>query len=1374
MKQKEQVPDIGFGSITSVLRSIHDEQISASVVLGEVSENIEILTSSSVLSLSSILNNQISFHSKRQQVLDSINIGILTISETLNNLFGQFGNQNKKEQNSFEPQLNQVDTNSIVNILTDIRDLLKDFFENKINKYLKVFDFTINAATKNMSEKIGNLFSKVSNSFSNPVQSDNMLQILDDSRFYLMNTNMILSDMLDYIRDIYFLIPNISNGGSTKTVTQSVKTRNEEFNKLIESFTELQSKLDKKFIKNFNEFVKYYETFIDEKNSKKLRLVSTNLSLFASSLKVVSFLMRGVKRTFNSLTTSIIFLTISLVNPMFTAAIGIMFGTIKGLRKLFGDIKTAVLLPKTMQSIGLAVAVLIGGLFLVQHLSFATLGKFLLFMTGMLGVFRLFGGGGEAPALSDAFAGKKTIFKNKSSISGIFSAAVGIAILVLALNSANNVDFARASLLLVFLGGLSVTMALMNRGKFLKVDSSGNDFLKLSVGLSILVLAVAAVGEVNWAGALAMIAGFVIGIGIVMMIANKFMGTGSGLGKGGGINMMFNGNVSMKGMFGFAMGLAILLLVVDAIHEVNWKDTIILLTFIAAVGLAVAFPGLISRGKVNGQPNGGMLGFAIGIAILLLTVDACSEVNWDNAWKLLLFIGGLVFEFKVLTYGIRSGKTLLAASGALVGATLGIIFCLKLLDYITIDYNKLTFFWLASSEFITISIVIGLLSEEIKQGAKALAVLVGGMFMISGLIWWILTYTNIDIVKLGLFALGTGIIIGLSLLAAKFKTEIYEGATPLLIVAGIGVILAIAVWIISKVDLDFLGFLAFAGAVTILTLLMAAASVIAPFTAIGAASVLVVAAASILTAFALIIIQNLNIQEEKIKIFGGAVSTLIDAFNEIGLVAVGKAVIKAGMLAVISGTSILTSVALTIISLLNIKEDKIKEFGKGAVSLIDAFNQFGIINTGKAVIKAGMLVLIAGASVLIALAFRVISALELKPDAIDKFGILMNQFLDATVDPINKAADKLKAIQPALDSLMKLVSISRGLLDVVESYANMKVGVWTYNKNTGKMELTGYKKIDKDIFGEVGKNIGKLLQSLIEPLTIISSDDETWNFNGVIVKNPFKGGWFGTDNNSGANRIQRISNAFGSLITAMNGLGANKFLSGYWGDYFRFRGILMDFVGVMVNTINKFKNVDSDDFSDHGKHISEFFEYINKISTPNQKDSLSAQVNELMNALSDKVKWNTINNQLINTRKNIDAIVKTINKISMTKATMLQKNLQMLSDAKTSEQIKRAIVELERLISTIIEYQDRQEKSNTQMVDTMAQAFGIDKKEDAEKNGVVYDKNGNVDRSKTDIKALLTSIMNLLQNQASDGKPDMDVYITNVDQLADVIWNKKR
>lgn len=1377
MKQKEQVPDIGFSSITSVLRNIHDEQINASVVLGEVSENIEILTSSSVLSLSNILNNQITFNSKHKQLLDSINLGILTINATLNALLEQFGAEKKIGKDDFKPQVTQVitsdddnkrtslDINPVVNILTDIKTLLRDFFENKTNKQSAQIDIDTDAANKNINEKLGNMFSNAVNS---SVLSDDMIQILDDTRLNLMNTNMILSDMLDYIRDIYFLIPDISNGGSAKTVTQSVKTRNEEFNKLLESFTELQSKLNDKFIKNFDKFVKYYMTFIDEKNSKKLRLVSTNLNLFAAALKSTSILMKGVKKTFSSLTTSIIFLTLSLVNPLFTVALGVLYGAMKGLRKTFGDIKTAVLLPNTMRSIGLAVAVLIGGLFLVQHLSFATLGKFLLFMTGMLGVFKLFGGGGEAPALSDAFAGKKTVFKNKSSIDGIFSAAVGIAILVLALNSANNIDYTRASMLLVFLGGLSITMGMMNRGKFMHADSKGNAFFKLSLGLAILVLAVAAVGEINWAGALAMIAGFVIGIGIVMLIANKFMGAGSGFGKGGGINMMFNGNVSMKGMFGFALGLAILLLVVDAIHEVNWKDTIILLTFIAAVGLAVALPGLISRGKINGQPNGGMLGFAFGIAIILLTVDACSEVNWDNAWKLLLFIGGLVFEFKILTSGLKSGKTLLAATGALVIATAGIIGCLKLLDYITVDYDKLAFFGLASLEFISISTIIGYLSEEIYSGAKALAVLVGGMFAISGLIWWILGYVTIDIVKLGLFALGTAIIIGLSVIASKFKEKIEEGAVSLLIVSGVGIVLAFAFQQIAEVNLDFLSFIEFVGAATILTLAMAAASFVAPFAAVGALGVACVAVASIVTALALIAIQNLNVQEDKIKTFGNTINVLIDAFNEIGIIAAGKAVIKAGMLAIIAGTSIVTCGALTLISLLNIKEDKIKSFGKSSVSLIDAFNEIGIITAGKAVIKAGMLVVVAGASVLIALAFRVISALEIKPNALDNFGILMNQFLDAVVEPINKAADKLKAIEPALSSLMKLVSISKGLLDVVESYANMKVGVWTYNRNTGKMELTGYKKIDTKIFGEVGKNIGTLLQALLEPLTIIASDDETWNFNGVIVKNPFKGGWFGMDNNSGANRIQRIGNAFGSLITTMNGLSYNRFLSGYWKEYLRFKGILMNFVGSVIQIINKFSNVNTDNFGDHGKHVQEFFDYIGKISTTNG-ESLHVQVDKLMNSLSDKAKWNILNNQLNRTRKNIDAIVKTINKISMTKATMLQKNLQILSNARTAEQIKRAIAELERLISTIVEYQDRQEKSNAQMVDTMSQAFGIDKKEDAEKNGVIYDKNGNVDRSKTDIKALLTSILYILQNQTSDGKPDMDVYITNVDQIATTI-----
>ena len=1358
MHQKEtNIANIGFSSITSILSNIHNEQLSMSTVLGFVKDSVEKIATSGILSVSEILNNQIKFHSLKHSLLTSINNRLGLINDSLLSMFGDLGMKNSDTT----VVQNQISSTPIVNELISIRELLKNYFESKLNSS-KSINTPLGEDTDTMSSKLGSMFS---NAINSSVLTDNMLRVMNDIHVALLHANMILNDALDYIRDIYFLIPDISSG-SSKTATQSVKTRNAEFNKLLESFTELQNRLSDKFIKNFGEFVKFYTTFIDEKNSKKLRLSATNLNIFAGSLKTVSFLLGGVNKIFTSLTLSIVMLSLSIVNPLFYGAIGVLAGVMTTLRNTFGDLKTVVLLPKAILNIGLATGIFVGSLLLIKNVSWSALGKFLVFVTSLMAVFKLFGGNQQG--LSDAFAGKKTVFK--SSVGGIFTAALGLSILVLALNSVKNVDFAKASMLLVFMGGLALTMRIMNRGNMLNPKSSaGNDFMKLSLGLSILIIAVAAVGEVNWGAALGMIAGFVLGISLVMLIANKIMGSGGGLGKGG-MNMVFSGNVSMKGMFGFAMGLAILLLVVDAIHEVNWKDTVLLLMFISAVSFAVAAPSLLTKGKMNGQPVGGMLGFSVGVAILLLTVDACSEVNWDNAWKLVLFMGALVLEFSYLQMHV-DGSNLLKATAALVLGTVSLIGCLKLLDRVNIDYGKLLFFGASTLEFIGIMYIISKLQNQIKEGSKALFYLVGGMFMISGLIWYILSYVTIDIEKMLAFAIGTGIIIGLSVLASEFKTQIEEGALPLLAVSAVGVILAYAMRKIMDVDIQPLPFIGFMLATTTLVLGMAAASFIIVPAFIGAIGVLSVAVASILTAYALQKISELNISEDKIKTFGNSIISLIDAFDEIGLIAAGKAVIKAGMLFVISGVSILTSSALFLISALNIKEDKIKSFGNGIVSLIDSFDKVGLIAIGKAALKATALVAISAASILVAAAFKAIDTMQIGRDSLNNFGILVNRFLDATVDPINKASDKLKSIAPALNSLMKLVSISKGLLDIVESYANMKIGEWRYNQRTGKMEIVGYKKIDDKIFGAVGRNIGKLLQGLLEPLTIIASDDEVWNFNGVKVKNPFKNGWFGMDNNSGTNRIERIGNAFGSLVKSMNGLSANKFLSGYWKDYLRFKGILNDFIGMMILSINRFTNVNSDYFPKHGENISKFFDYINKISAPNDKRNLAGQVNELMNSLSDKVKWNTINNQLTRTHKNLDNIVKTINKISLQKATMLQKNLMLLSNARTAEQLQRCIAEIEQLISTIVEYQEKQQKANAQLTNTVAEAFGVNDKQRAEKNGVVFDKEGNVDRSKTDMKALLSEILsavNALRVNA-DKNADMDVYVTNIKDLADAV-----
>ena len=1353
MKQKDNDnAGVVFGSISGLLREIHNEQLTIQNLVSDISDTIEYST----LSVSNILRDNVKLQSLETQILREIKFGIFSLLQSLGN--GAFDNM-LNVRGTEEYQWN------VVTLISDIKTLLSDYLRNASHA-----ESSVNAGNsqgemsgKINSERVGNV---LSNALNSSILTDNMIQILYDVSISLRTTNIILTDILGAIQSLNGINSNTGN------VTQSVKTRNEEFNKLLESFTQLEKQLSDKFIKNFNEFVKYYQTFIDEKNTGKLRTVSVTLNMFSGALRAVSFLMMGVKKTFTSLSVSIMFLTLSLVNPLFTAAMSVLYGVMKGLRATFGDLKTAMLLPKTMTSIGVAIAVLVGGLFLIQKVSFSTLGKFMVFLTGLLAIFKLFGGSGgaETPSLTDAFAGKKTIVKNKTSVGGIFTAALGLALLASVLHFTENIDFAKASLLTVFISGLAISMTVTRK------ISRGNEFMKLSLSLSILILAVAAVGEVNWVTALALISGFVIGIGIVMLLANKMMGSSKGLGRGRGLNMIFAGNnVSMQGLFGFSLGLAILLLTVDAIQEVNWKSTIILLGFIAAISTAIAFPGLISKGKMNGQPVGGMLGFSVGIAILLLTVDACSEVNWDNAWKLVLFIGALVLEFKLLTYGLKSGKDIMLASGALVVATVGIIGCLKLFENVRTDYGTLIFFGISSFVFVSVTRYISANSSAIVKSVIPTFKLAVEIGILTGAIYLVNRFVTVDYGKLIFFGIASIGLIEVIKYASNAQSQITKGALAVLAVSGVTLVLSFALKQILELNLDILQFLEFLGAITVLTLTMAAASLIAIPAAIGAAGVLAVAVTTIASALALSLISKVNISEQKITEFGSSVEILMETFASIGLVSATIAVTKAGLVSVVSAVSILTSGALTAITLLNIRQDKIKEFGSGINSLINSYDSIGLVSSAKAVAKAGMLTIVAGASTLIGLAFKFIDSLDIRKDALSNFGKLMEDFLDTTIAPINKAADKLKEIQPALESLMKLVSISRGLIDVVESYANMKIGVWTYNRTSGKMEISGYKKVDNKVFGEVGRNIGKLLQGLIEPLTIITSDAEVWNFNGVKVRNPFKGGWFGTDNNSGVKRIEKIGNAFGGLIRSMNGLSANRMLSGYWKDFLRFKGMFNMFIGMMVSTINRFENVNSDGFGNHGKQIADFFGYMNKISDKfgDEKSSLARQVNELMMQLSDKVKWNTINNQLNRTQKNIDAIVKSINKISVQKATMLQRNLQLLSNANTAQQLRRCIAEIEQLISTIVEYQDRQEQASNRFTNVISEAFGVDKaaEKTAEKNGIVYENDGTVNRSKTDIKALLTQIMQLLgeMRYKQDKQADLDVYVTNINELKSVM-----
>ena len=79
-------------------------------------------------------------------------------------------------------------------------------------------------------------------------------------------------------------------------------------------------------------------------------------------------------------------------------------------------------------------------------------------------------------------------------------------------------------------------------------------------------------------------------------------------------------------MIGFALGLGLIVLALDAMSEINWDSAFELLLFMTGIGVILKFIG----GKTK---TSGMLGFALGVGLLLLALDAMSEISWESVFK---------------------------------------------------------------------------------------------------------------------------------------------------------------------------------------------------------------------------------------------------------------------------------------------------------------------------------------------------------------------------------------------------------------------------------------------------------------------------------------------------------------------------------------------------------------------------------------------------------------------------------------------------------------------------------------------------------------------------------------------------------------------
>lgn len=1119
------------------------------------------------------------------------------------------------------------------------------------------------------------------------------------------------------------------------------------FKSLTESIRDIGGTVNKKFVENFQKFLTSFEKLIDPKTVGKINFAKTAITGFGKGLRLLSMFMFKAKNMFWSITRSIFTLSLLLISPIFSVGFSVLISSIYALRRAMTtknkddliDIKEMIMATGKLSTslIKMSIALLI-----LSKVPLNTLLKFSGMMVILWGTLKLFS---NTRGGSDGGPGGKG---PNSVTTGFLSVAAGVSLMALALNAVGEVNWTGAGLMIVFLIALSKSMKMMN-GSGLRRGNNGTQFFMVAAGLSLLVLAIDALTEINWAGA-GLLFVFLMGLGAAVLVMNKLMGVGTGKSKLG-----LGGGVKMSGMFGLAAGLAILVLSIDAMSEVSWTDAFKLIMFITAVGLAVALPGLISRGRVGAGGGSGLTSFAFGVGILVLVVAASSEVDWTPAWKLVAFVGGIGLA-AALFQKLVDPETILKG-GAAIGASVA---AMGLGMYVFNKATKNINFLQTLESFALIGIfavllhAVGSQSSQIIKGSIAIGVLSGAMAL-SGLGLSVLNKstatktTLLSIAAIGAFA-------GVAYLIGTQAVTILLGAAAMLVLSASMVTVGLGMKVISNSGLNFDDLLMFGGTLLLLGTVSFGIGLIAPAVLLGAATMIVmsvsmmtvgigmrlisnakmdwksvgtfgthivslglicagiallsapiligattmitVGVASMAVAASFMVISNISMQPYRLESFTNSVSTLCTGYAKIWKEAL-IAVPIATSVGVVAVATIITAVSLFVISNIPQNVGNIVLFKNSVKQLVAAYDQFGVIQAGKAALKATALLPVIVASSMAAITFEQISKLNIDRNAMSNFGELMSSFLLVTTDAISKSGDMLKQVEPNLEAFSKLVSSCSGLVDVVEAFANMKIGIWKYDTASGQMKLVGYKPIDDSMMQKVGIGIGKIVQALLGPMSIMSSDDKQWRFGNVVIDNPFVRSnkisqFFLGDKSSGKNRIQQISEAYSGIGSLMSSISNSKFLTED-NAFVHFQNNFGKFMVTLVNGMVPLNNVNETSLKNKsiglvtfGASLKRFIEDTQAVGSQGQ--SVDSILKQLMSTLSDNGRWTSINRYLKTATDNVKKLVENVNRLDVGKAAALERNLKLMSEVHTLEGIREVIENLREMIGLLVEEQDKQ------------------------------------------------------------------------------------
>lgn len=624
-----------------------------------------------------------------------------------------------------------------------------------------------------------------------------------------------------------------------------------------------------------------------------------------------------------------------------------------------------------------------------------------------------------------------------------------------------------------------------------------------------------------------------------------------------------------------------------------------------------------------------------------------------------------------------------------------------------------------------------------------------GVAALGGAIWvWQKAHITWD--SMTIVAAGIG---GLALVMRFISSvPITAGANMLLMATGVAALGgSIWVWTKSGVTWEIMGMIG----VGIAGLAVAAYALGNPMALIGAVTMSVLGVGLVAIAGAMAIIAKTKITMDKAINFTKSLGIVVLGLAALAVPAV-PAVATSVMLLPVAVSSLTLVGIFALLSNININQDRIKIFGKSINILVDAYDDLGLTKTGKAALKAVACIPIATSSIATATAIRIVQMLNLDQDRISQNADAMGMFLIKMTDVFSDVGPRIEKVKSGVGAVGNLANVIKSLADAVLTVSKME---YPENKIVdGKIVPVALRKLTDKDFENVGIGIGKMLNSLIDPLITIGSSQETYTIGGFTIQNPFGSG---NKVKKGINALKGIGEIFTPLanvvksITETGALGkdgqdAAKKLQSIIGSILKVIGdSVMKFSGIKFEDADDLKKsiegittvfqpignllqtlsqtgILSDDNKDGAvklntalttisntivavvtklagvsgensklesvtKNLSNMFAVISKVNASGIT-KIREEVDKIYEKLSNVKPWNTFRLNLREYTKSTGQIVRHINGLELEKAVLLSEMVRDLKDADENGNIERLIEKIKELIGQMAENQQQMQE----------------------------------------------------------------------------------